>query len=91
MLQIKNLGYDRSDSRTLSRHGTGATIRPGYHAMQQKDEVKECPLCGESMRRKDMELVDVVPGTAEVKKRKMSEWVCPECEYFEEIEGPSRR
>lgn len=47
---------------------------------------KECPLCGERMRRKDMELVDVIPGTTETKTRKVSEWVCPECDYFEEIE-----
>jgi hypothetical protein len=59
--------------------------------MQETKQVKECPLCGESMRRKDMELVDIVPGTTEAKKRKVSEWVCPECEYFEEIEGQSKR
>ena len=47
---------------------------------------KECPLCGERMRRKDMELVDVIPGTTETKVRKVSEWVCPECDNFEEIE-----
>ena len=51
-----------------------------------KDESKECPLCGENMRRKDAEIVDLVPGTTEGRKRKVSEWVCPECDYFEEIE-----
>jgi hypothetical protein len=55
--------------------------------MREKNETKECPLCGENMRRKDMELVDLVPGTAEAKTRKVSEWVCPECDYFEEIEA----
>ena len=45
---------------------------------------KECPLCGEMMRRVDREIVDRVPGTSELKQRRISEWVCPECEYFEE-------
>lgn len=47
---------------------------------------QECPLCGERMRRKDLELVDLIPGTGEAKPRTVSEWVCPECDYFEEIE-----
>jgi len=38
------------------------------------------------MRRKDLELVDFIPGTAEKRRKKLSEWVCPECDYFEEIE-----
>ena len=45
---------------------------------------KECPLCGEVMRRVDREIVDRVPGTSELKQRRIFEWVCPECEYFEE-------
>jgi hypothetical protein len=43
------------------------------------------------MRRKDMELVDYVPGTTEAKRRRVSEWICPECEYFEEIDDEGRR
>jgi hypothetical protein len=59
--------------------------------MNQGDtESKECPLCGENMRRKDMDLVDLVPGTSEARKRKVSEWVCPDCDYFEEIEPEGR-
>ncbi|MBP1634177.1 MAG: hypothetical protein H6Q10_751 [Acidobacteria bacterium] len=50
-------------------------------------ETRECPLCGERMRRKDFELVDRIPGTAEeTKPLRVSEWVCPECDYFEEVE-----
>jgi hypothetical protein len=59
--------------------------------MTSPAESRECPLCGERMRRKDIELVDYVPGTTEAKRRKVSEWVCPECEYFEEIEGEGRK
>ena len=46
--------------------------------------VKECPLCGEAMRRVAREIPDRVPGTSELKRRTFVEWVCPECEYFEE-------
>jgi hypothetical protein len=59
--------------------------------MKSLPDKKECPLCGEQMRLKDYELVDYVPGTTEAKRRKVSEWVCPECEYFEEIEGEGRK
>ena len=59
--------------------------------MRQQEESKECPLCGENMRRKDMELVDLLPGTAEARRRQVSEWVCPECDYFEEIESSGRK
>ncbi|MBE3072317.1 MAG: hypothetical protein IMZ67_05020 [Acidobacteria bacterium] len=56
------------------------------------DLTKECPLCGERMRRKNREEILYVPGTSEVKTTKISEWICPDCDYFEEIEedaGPS--
>lgn len=59
--------------------------------MVSPPDSKECPLCGEKMRRKDMELVDYIPGTSEPKRRKVSEWVCPECENFEEIEDEGRK
>jgi transposase len=59
--------------------------------MPSTPETKECPLCGETMRRKDMELVDYIPGTTEPKRRKVSEWVCPECEHFEEIEDEGKK
>ena len=48
--------------------------------------VRECPLCSETMRREEREMVDRVPGTAQVKTTKLVEWVCPECDYFEEAE-----
>jgi len=59
--------------------------------MTSSPETKECPLCGEKMRRKDMELIDYIPGTSEPKRRRVSEWVCPECENFEEIEDEGRK
>jgi C4-type Zn-finger protein len=56
-----------------------------------KPETRECPLCGERMRLKDTELVDTIPGTAEAKRHKIVEWICPECDYFEEVEEERRR
>jgi hypothetical protein len=41
-------------------------------------------MCGEFMRLEERTLVDRIPGTSEVSTRKMGEWVCPECDYFEE-------
>jgi YgiT-type zinc finger domain-containing protein len=49
-------------------------------------EIKECPLCGETMRQKTRELTDRIPGTRESRSRTVTEWVCPECDYFEEVE-----
>lgn len=59
--------------------------------MTNSAETRECPLCGERMRRKEFELVDLIPGMNEAKRRKVNEWVCPECDYFEEIEKEESR
>ena len=45
---------------------------------------RECPMCGEFMRLVVREVVTRVPGTAQVVTRPVSEWVCPECDYFED-------
>ena len=50
---------------------------------------KECPLCGEFMRLVERETVSRVPGTAQEVKTQLREWICPECDYFEEDEGKS--
>ena len=47
---------------------------------------KDCPMCGERMRLVVREQVSRVPGTSQEVKRPLSEWVCPECDYFEESE-----
>jgi hypothetical protein len=41
-------------------------------------------MCGEFMRLEDRTQIDRIPGTGETTTRKMQEWVCPECDYFEE-------
>lgn len=48
---------------------------------------KECPQCGEFMRLVARESVVHVPGASQQVKREYREWVCPECDYFEEDEG----
>jgi len=47
-------------------------------------DIKECPLCGGDMRLKIREATDLVPGTAQTSTRTVREWVCPECDYWEE-------
>ena len=47
---------------------------------------KECPMCGEMMRLREQETIDRVPGTSQTKTTITREWVCPECDYFEEAE-----
>jgi len=54
---------------------------------RQMAEIKECPLCGETMRLKARELTDRVPGTGQTSSRQVREWVCPECDYWEEAES----
>jgi transposase len=49
--------------------------------------MKECPMCGEAMRLHDRERQERAPGQAKPVTRRVREWVCPECDYFEEAEG----
>ena len=48
---------------------------------------KECPMCAEFMRLVTRENVSRVPGSAKEIKTQVREWVCPECDYFEEAES----
>ena len=49
-------------------------------------EIKECPLCLETMRFSKREVTDIVPGTGQAITRNVREWVCPDCDYWEEAE-----
>ena len=42
----------------------------------------ECPLCGEAMRLSEREVREM-NGTV----RQVREWICPECDYFEEADS----
>ena len=50
-------------------------------------ETKECPLCGETMRIKVREEVDRIPGQSQVVRREVREWICLDCDYFEEYDA----
>jgi predicted RNA-binding Zn-ribbon protein involved in translation (DUF1610 family) len=47
---------------------------------------KDCPMCGEVMQLREREIVDRVPGTPQATVTKYREWVCPECDYFEDVD-----
>ncbi len=53
-------------------------------------EYKECPLCGENMRLKERDTIVHVPGNLTGTKQHVREWVCAECDYFEEAEEEGR-
>lgn len=51
-----------------------------------KPSTKECPLCCGTMRLEQKELVVPVPGNPAPSTTRSSEWVCSDCDYFEEAE-----
>jgi uncharacterized protein with PIN domain len=66
--------YDNTDARAPAR-------RRGIES-----RMKECPLCGETMRLTVREIQERVPGVSTPTTRVSREWICPECDYFEEAE-----
>jgi C4-type Zn-finger protein len=52
-----------------------------------RSEAKECPMCGELMRLATRQHTEHVPGQPLPVKHVVSEWICPECDYFEEADG----
>ena len=44
----------------------------------------DLPMCSELMQRRERETVVRVPGTAQTSTLTAIEWVCPECDYFED-------
>lgn len=48
---------------------------------------RDCPMCGETMRVRERETTNRVPGTPQTRTERFREWVCPECDYFEDVEG----
>ena len=53
-------------------------------------EVHECPLCGTTMTLKVTESVAQIPGNPKPTRTATREWICPECDYFEEDEGDQK-
>jgi YgiT-type zinc finger domain-containing protein len=50
---------------------------------------RDCPMCGGTMKIKETQVVTHVPGNPSATTRTTSEWVCPDCDYFEEAEEES--
>lgn len=50
--------------------------------------LKECPLCGSAMRLVPRQVTTRMPGTTTTRTTTFNEWVCPDCDYFEEAENP---
>jgi ssDNA-binding Zn-finger/Zn-ribbon topoisomerase 1 len=48
--------------------------------------IRECPLCGGNMRLRETQNVVQVPGNPNATMTMSREWVCPDCDYFEEVE-----
>jgi hypothetical protein len=47
---------------------------------------KECPLRGSTMHLREQQTVVGIPGNPNATTRTSYEWVCPDCDYFEEAE-----
>ena len=68
----------------MSRQGTDATVNLAMS--ESATPTRDCPLCGGTMQLKTTETVVRVPGYPKDTKRPTTEWVCPDCDYFEEAE-----
>jgi len=47
---------------------------------------KECPMCGDLMQLRTHEAITRVPGSPQEVRTVVKEWVCRECDYFEDAE-----
>ena len=50
------------------------------------EQTQDCPMCGEVMRLKVREQVYYIPGQSQTVRTEIKEWICPDCDYFEEYE-----
>ena len=48
-------------------------------------------MCGTNMKIKESQTVTRVPGNPRATTKTTREWVCPDCDYFEEAEEESSR
>jgi hypothetical protein len=93
----ENTLHDRSRVSRLSRRDTDGSLRmnggatsaatvPGFDRHEVMAGDRECPLCGTTMRLKESDDVVQIPGNPQLSSKRTREWVCPECDYFEEAE-----
>ena len=50
-------------------------------------DTKECPMCGGSMQLKRTQSAVRVPGNPKLSTPITNEWICSDCDYFEEAEA----
>ncbi len=43
-------------------------------------------MCGDNMRLEEKERTERLPGQGMARTRVVREWVCPECDHFEEAD-----
>jgi YgiT-type zinc finger domain-containing protein len=48
-------------------------------------DAKDCPLCGTAMKLKVRQEISRLPGRRETRSKQITEWVCPDCDYFEDV------
>ena len=48
-------------------------------------------MCGETMRLEMKERTEKLPGGGVMRSRMVREWICKECDYFEEAEEEPNR
>lgn len=65
-------------------HGVKTRSGAPFHAYNPA--MKECPMCGETMKLSVREVKDGAPGGGQRATRTVKEWICPECDYFEDSE-----
>ena len=49
-------------------------------------ETQDCPLCGGTMQLRTTISVARIPGNPRDTTHSSAEWVCPDCDYYEEAE-----
>jgi transposase len=54
--------------------------------MPDDQEQRECPLCGATMYLKETETVSQIPGNPKPTTRSHREWICSDCDNFEEAD-----
>jgi C4-type Zn-finger protein len=54
-------------------------------------ETRECPMCAGTMRIVVHEEVEHIPGQGQTRPHLTQEWVCRECDYFEEAEETKQK
>jgi rubredoxin len=59
--------------------------------MPDTTKTKECPMCGGTMKVRQNQSVVRVPGNPGATTRISREWVCPDCDYFEDAEEERSR